>query len=730
MTIVPFSWSYRKFVFVGSLVAMVMLAFATKLSMQSFPSSLEELVVVSSKKTYVDRYGLPLNKTYENRWNLYERLQIHEVPEFLQKALVLSEDKRFFSHSGIDWLARINALRQNLLAAKTVRGASTITEQVVRMIHSRPRTIWSRWVEGFEAMFLEWHFSKLEILEFYLNQVPYKAKRRGVAQAAHYYFDRDIQTLNEKEMLALAVLVRSPRWLDPRQQSHNIERSIANIAERLYTAKLTMMQQEDISEQQLSLLISDEQFNVQHFIEYANTQSQSYSHESNTIHTTIDSEMQQKIQRILDSRLDWLRKYNVHNGAVLVVDHETNEILSWVVGYAGKENKKFNQINSVVVERQPGSTLKPLLYSSALAKGWTAATMLNDSPLEESVGLGMHTYHNYSRTHYGLISLREALGNSLNIPAVRAVQYVGTENFLSYLSRMGIQSISGHPNVYGDGIALGNGELTLYELVQAYTVLARMGDYKPLTFIEGEYLSNRSYRVVSEDVASIIGDIMSDPAAREKEFGWDSVLNFPHQTAVKTGTSSDYRDAWAIGYNDKFTVGVWLGNLDYIEMNKVTGSTGPAMALRTIFNELNRDREVKPLHFSDYLVKQRVCIETGEAVSESCVSRDEWFVAGTHARNNKNAITEDIRIRKPSKGLMMAMDPRIPDEYEYFEFMLNENNNIQRVNWFVNDKLAGTTDTNIFHWKLAKGSFKSRAEVWLKGRINPVITKTVTYQVN
>jgi penicillin-binding protein 1C len=157
----------------------------------------------------------------------------------------------------------------------------------------------------------------------------------------------------------------------------------------------------------------------------------------------------------------------------------------------------------------------------------------------------MYTYHNYSRSHYGNISVREALGNSLNIPAIRTIQFVGPEKFLSFLRELGVESLSQHPNVYGDGLALGNGELTLFELVEAYTVLARMGDHKPLTALQGEHRQRNNRRIFSADIASLVADILSDPAAREKEFGWNSILNFPHQTAVKTGTSSDYRDAWA-----------------------------------------------------------------------------------------------------------------------------------------------------------------------------------------
>ncbi len=403
--------------------------------------------------------------------------------------------------------------------------------------------------------------------------------------------------------------------------------------------------------------------------------------------------------------------------------------MSWVVGYAGLKDKAFNQLDAVRTRRQPGSALKPLLYTNAFLRGWTAATQLDDSPLAEGVGLGMHTYHNYSRSHYGNISVREALGNSLNIPAIRTIQFVGPEKFLSFLRELGVESLSQHPNVYGDGLALGNGELTLFELVEAYTVLARMGDHKPLTALQGEHRQRNNRRIFSADIASLVADILSDPAARQKEFGWNSILNFPHQTAVKTGTSSDYRDAWALGFNDKYTVGVWVGNLDYSPMHEVTGSTGPALVLRAIFNELNRNRDAKPLYMSQQLVKHRICIATGQTADGKCEARDEWFVSGTGPEKLPMSDNK-IRLRKPSRGLSLAMDPRIPDEHEYFEFSLSKLENVERVRWFVNEKLMATTNISRYLWKLSPGKFTARAEVLQVGQIVPVKTDTVKYQVN
>ena len=186
----------------------------------------------SVKPQVLDRRGTPLTVTYSNHWNLHDRRALHEVPAFLQRAFVLAEDKRFHSHTGIDWRARIHASWQNLRHGRVVRGASTITEQVVRMLHPRPRTVWSRWLEGWEARRLEDNFSKADILEFYLNQVPYAGNRRGVVQAARHYFDRDLGTLNRHEMLALAVLVRAPSRLDPIGNQAALQRSVRTLARR------------------------------------------------------------------------------------------------------------------------------------------------------------------------------------------------------------------------------------------------------------------------------------------------------------------------------------------------------------------------------------------------------------------------------------------------------------------------------------------------------------------
>ena len=703
---------------------------ATYLSLQPVPDNLSTINRQVMKNRFLDRYGRVLNVTYENHWNLHDVVPLHDIPIFMQQAIVASEDKRFYRHHGVDWLARFAALKQDVMAAATVRGASTITEQVIKILHPRPRTFWTRWLEGFEAQQLEQHESKQAILEFYLNQVPYAARRHGIKQAAAYYFDRDLATLSKKEMLALAVMVRSPTWFNPYRYPKRLDKAIDALAKRMYQHGL--LDKESLAPIYRHKLVTQPpqlDVNAEHFIDYLMERTDlSFYNAGGTIRTSLDRDLQYKAQRVLDAKLAALSHAHVQNGAVLIVDHRSNEILAWVVGNAGKPNKAFNRLNPVVLRRQPGSALKPFLYTRAFEKGWTAATMLSDTPLEEGVGSGLHSYHNYSRDNYGLISVRESLGNSLNIPAVRTIQFVGTNDFLQFLHKLGIHSLQAHPNVYGDGIALGDGEVTLYELTQAYTTLARMGSFKPLSGFAGEALAIPAQQVIDPDIASLIANILSDPHAREREFGTNSILDLPQQTAVKTGTSSDYRDAWAIGFNDQYTIGVWFGNLDYTPMHEITGSSGPAIVLRTLFNELNRGRSERALYFSPHLEKKRVCIDSGLPANGKCQSKDEWFVPGTSA-NTIVADQQPLHLRKPTNGLLLAMDPRIPAKFQMFEFELSDRQNIRKVDWYVNGVQVAASGGPSYQWQLQRGNFSAYARVYTKDPTQVRTTNKVNYTV-
>ncbi|CAB1059208.1 Multimodular transpeptidase-transglycosylase (EC (EC [Olavius sp. associated proteobacterium Delta 1] len=698
------------------------------------PGSLAPATAGLRKVQVLDRNYIPLTVTYQNRWNFHDHIPLHEIPGMLQQAFVVSEDQRFFRHGGVDWQARLHALWQNLGALRSVRGASTISEQVIRMWHPRPRTPWSRWLEGLEAARLEKSFSKGEILEFYLNQVPYAAQRRGVVQAARYFFDRDPDTLSTAEIMALVVMVRAPSRLDVRKNPAGLIRSIQQLAGRLLQyGIIDNGQYATISVADLRIREAAPPVRADHFVQNLYQPAPPRDvRDSGRLRTTLDAGLQRIVQTILDHRLKDLKDRGARNGAALIVDHQHSEVLAWVNSGAYLADVPASWIDAVTTPRQPGSTLKPLLYALALEKGWTAATMLEDYPLSEPVGRGLHSYQNYSRTHYGPLRVREALGNSLNIPALRAIQFVGVDNFLDCLHALAVRSLQHHPDYYGDGLALGNGEITLLELVRAYTVLARQGIYRPLQYLMTEETRQPAIRrVFSAEIASLIGNILSDPQARRLEFGNGSLLRFPVQTAVKTGTSSDYRDAWAVGFNHRFTVGIWIGNLDHQATDGISGSNGPALILRSVMAELNRYRDTRPLYLSPRLVKAEICRDSGRPADGCCASLSEWFVPGTEPQTDTLPAQDpkNVYLQHPTQGMQLAMDPRIPADWQAFMFKLANRPHNTTVDWYVDEKLVATTSSGEYLWALQPGIHSVNARLRPDGSRQVQDTPHVSFTV-
>jgi penicillin-binding protein 1C len=741
-----------------------------------FPASLTPEAMQVQAVQIVDRHGVPLSVTFQNPWNVHQVTPLHAIPPFLQLAFIQAEDKRFYQHGGVDWWARCHALTQNVLARRVVRGASTITEQAVRMLHPRPRTLWSRWLEGVEAIQLEARFPKATILEFYLNQVPYARQRRGVVQAARMYFDRDLSTLSQHEMLALAVLVRAPSRLDLRRDPTRIRTSLRQFAARLYDARLlTADALHHLLTQDVALQAPVLSVQASHFLRYVRRlHGSSALPRAGQMQTTLDATLQQQAQALLDSRLWDLQARGVTDGALLVVDHQSSDVLAWV-------NAGGSQIDTVRTPRQPGSTLKPFLYALAVEQGWTAATLIADTSLEQPVGVGLHAYRNYSGRHYGPLRLREALGNSLNVPAIRTIAFVGASAFLERLQQLGFRSLRHSAAYYGSGLALGNGEVSLFELVQAYATLACHGVFQPLRVLQhaARQPEAGSEPVYSSAVSSLIANILADPEARRREFGAGNLLHFPVETAVKTGTSSDYRDAWAVGFSHRYTVGVWMGNLSQRPMHDVTGSLGPALVLRALFAELHRDTTTHPLLLSPQLHPEQICRRSGQRATPHCHSIREWFLPGTAPahdcplhqpavrqqpgigtayRNSCARVAQGLpqspgseatcasdigrtkrtsrmpptpRLLRPTPGLQLAMDPRIPDLHEVFPLAISTTIPVQRIDWFVDGQLVGTTGRHEYRylWPLTRGTHTVQAQVWQEAQPAATMTPAVEFIV-
>lgn len=666
-------------VFRASAAVVALLAFATLVAQRALPDTLRIVDPSAAQIDVLDRDGRPLQISYDGGWNLNGQVMLAKIPATLRTAFVESEDRRYWQHHGIDWRARFAALWTDLRAGRAVRGASTISEQAVRILHPRPRTVWSRWVEGFEAMRLEARYSKADILEFYLNQVPYGANRRGVAPAAAYYFGRSLDSLSNDEMLALAVLVRAPSRLAREPQA------LQSRVRRLATA----MQAH--GELDRAATITDlpafvrapPELHAAHFRAWVAREAVRLRPGAARVQSSLDVALQAAAEDFLRERLRDLARDGAGQGAVLVVDLDGNRVRAYAS--ADRAHPQGVGIDAVQTPRQPGSTLKPLLYAQALERGWRADTTIDDAELRERINGGMHEYRNYSRTHYGTVTVAEALGNSLNIPAVKALQFVGQASFLQRLQALGVQSLTEQPNYYGDGLALGNGALTLYELVQAYTALARDGLWQPLTVFDDAGPEPPPRALIEREAARTISAVLSDSSSRLLEFGGGGVLRFPVRTAVKTGTSSDYRDAWTVAYNGRWLVGVWIGNLSGRATEGVTGARGPALLTRSLLAGLSVDRPLRA-----------VTLHLNPAADDVAPA---------------SALPATPRIAQPFDGLMLARDPRIPDALEALRFELAWQETPASVRWLVDGQPVAETAQTEYDWSLQGGQHQLQALV-------------------
>lgn len=709
----------RRFLNIKWLGLIILAAFLLKTYIDIRPVDKSYWMVINDAQNLriTDRHGQPLLVDFHSRWNHHDQQPLYRFPKFLVDTLVFSEDKKFFQHHGIDWYAKIGALWQNLKARRMVRGASTITEQVVHLLNHRPRTLWSKWLELIEAILLEQKLSKNHILEFYINQVPFASNRHGMVQAARHYFDRDLSTLTQKEILGLTILIKAPSSYDLKKSVKRVEEKLQHFIQKLAVAGLLTSEQESaIQQQKLAIVSPKPPVNAYHFVRYLQKHYQTDLHlqRNQTIRTTLDASLQDYAQRLLDQRLRFLKSRQVHNGSVVVMDHTTGEILAWVVGGASLQNEKTPaaMIDAVTALRQPGSALKPFVYALALVKGWDSTTLIDDAPLASPVGCGLHKFKNYSNIYYGPVTLREALANSLNVPAVKTIQYVGVDCFLNLLKQLGFAKLQRGADIYEEGLALGNGEVTLLELTRAYAILANKGRTQHLKIFLNYGRFQKNQEVFPPAIASIIGDILSDPWARRLEFGSASVMNLPVQTAVKTGTSSDYRDAWIVGYNHKYVVGIWMGNLDNKPMDGITGSIGPALTMRGIFSFLNRHEESNGLYRSPDLNCQDVCVKRDEA--GECIWHTELLLPGKaeKALQSGKVREQEIKFIKPTPGLKMAIDPRIPFEKQKFELKLSTLGAGDQIEWIVDGNSVTMTDKSSCLWALIKGKHRVKAYIY------------------
>jgi penicillin-binding protein 1C len=658
---------------------------------------------LSSDAVLLDRNGVVI---HQQRINPRERklawVKLEDVSPALRMALIASEDKRFYQHGGVDWNAVAGAAWGNLWNKKT-RGASTITMQLAGLLEedlrrkATARTASQKITQALVAQWLEQSWRKDQILEAYLNLVAFKGELVGVHALSRVMFDKHPSGLDKIEAAIAVALIRGPNA------------SVAKVAER---ACATLKEQglpqfcanlEGQTTQYFARLTAKSDvartINGPQLAPHLARKLFAANPSATAIRSTLDGPTQAFARDALVRHLSALVDRNVEDGAVLVIDNQSGDVLSWV-GSSGALSDA-GQVDGVQALRQAGSTLKPFLYELALEKKFlTAASILDDAAVNLPTATGLYIPQNYDKHFKGLVSVRTALGSSLNIPAVRTLVTVTPELFFRRLQQLGF-GLRESGDYYGYSLALGSADVSLLALTNAYRTLANQGRYASPRTSEKDQLAAKPVVVLDAGAAFIISDILSDRAARATTFGLESALSTRIWAAVKTGTSKDMRDNWCVGYSDRYTVGVWVGNASGAPMWDVSGVTGAAPIWQEVMHYLHQHKIgnlvgnvvanamankglATPVQLPAGVIAQQIVYEGALEAA-----RTEYFLAGTEQSLISIAHPDQIRpvIVYPTAGMLVALDPDIPPERQRIRFAAQ---GVKQARWLLDGKAPAT----------------------------------------
>lgn len=671
----------------------------------------------------LDREGNELYQILDPTAGRRTYVPLEEISPYLVAATVATEDSHFYRHPGYDVWAIMRAFWQNLTSDEIVSGASTITQQLTSLLLFAPeeisrQTYTLKFQEAILAAEITRRYSKDEILELYLNEIYYSNMAYGVEAAAQTYFGISAKNLDLAQSSFLAGIPQLPAVYDVYTNR--------DITLRRQEQVLVLMYQ--LSQEQNCIYVSNNQQDIcvgpgevaavaeemenyqfqyrgiemryPHWVNYINSlleelyDPQTIYRSGFTVYTTLDPNLQDEAQQIVQRQIENLKGHNVSNGALVALRPNTGEILA-MVGSADFDNEDIQgQINMAISPRQPGSSIKPLTYLAAFEEGWTPATLLWDVRSEfppsgdPNDTRSPYVPVNYDERYHGPVTVRSALANSYNIPAVKTLDYVGIydnpltreeDGFISFARRMGITTLN--RNDYGLSLTLGGGDVTLLELTGAYAVMANGGRQIPsvaITKIEDheknvvyEYQIPAGEQVIRSEHAYLISSILSDNNARTPAFGPNSTLNLPFQAAAKTGTTNDFRDNWTMGYTPNLAVGVWVGNADYTPMQNTSGLTGAAPIwadfMQTAIQQL-RDGSASPFIKPGGVVERVICAISGTEPSAWCPSqRSEYFAADQLPLPASDDLWQEITIDTWTKKLASGEC----DEYQKKRLALN-----------------------------------------------------------
>jgi len=621
-----------------------------------------------SDLTITDRHGTPVQTLRTDR--SVRRLgwvPIDALSPALMTALVLSEDRRFFEHGGVDWGAVARSAWGQLWNERfggRAGGASTLTMQLAGLLDAelaRPgagRSVGQKLGQIAAARELESRWSKSQILEAYLNLVGWRGELVGVAALSQTLFGKYPSGLDAQEAAVAVALLRAPQAVPDAVA----QRACGVLAtQQLDCAGVTALAHNALARRGGMPL--GEQL-APHFARAALREGAALD-DHGRLKTSLDARVQRVALAALRRQMAELQGRNVEDGAVLVLDNASGEVLAWV-GSSGRWSDA-PAVDGVLARRQPGSTLKPFIYGLAFERRLiTPATPLDDAPAQFATAAGLYLPQNYDRDHKGWVSARAALGASLNVPAVRVAAMLGPDAVFERLNDYGL-GLAESGGFHGHALALGAADTTLLALTHAYRALARGGVVSP-TRLSPDASRGAERRVAAADASWLVNDILADNNARAQTFGLDSALATRGYASVKTGTSKDLRDNWCVGSTDRYTVGVWVGNASGEPMHKVSGISGAAPVWQALVGWLHAEQVSRAPARPAGLVRERL----GPGPTQEA-ARDEWLLAGTAAmalpaRDARRAAPQVQGIAHPRDGSVFALDPDIPPASQRLRF--------------------------------------------------------------
>ena len=692
MTAIARRWRLRPVAL--TVTAVIGIAILTVLTRPARVPSFEAVraAYVPSDAWLLDRNGMAL-ATRRIRFDVRRLgwVPLASISPALVTAIVEGEDHRFWQHHGVDWRAVGGALRDQLLHNRR-RGASTITMQLATLLgHPHAQRGAAAWIDKLEqvrvALALERTWSKREILEAYLNLLGYHGELQGIGAAAAELAGKTPSGLSQSEGIVLAALLPEP--------DANPQRVIARACARGRILRPSI-DCETIRATAQSLLASD-----------AALASDSLAPDlarallripGERRRTSLDAQIQRLTRDIVRSHLSALVDHNVRDGAALVVDNTTGEVLAYVG--SGGPDSHASEVDGVRALRQAGSTLKPFLYELAIERRYlTAASLLADAPLSLDTASGVYIPQDYDHDFKGLVSVRTALASSLNVPAVRTLVLTGVEAFHDRLHDLGYDGIKHDGAYYGYSLALGSAEVSLWQQAQAYRALARGGEWSPLT-LDPNNASTVSRPLMSPQASFVVSDILGDPAARVVTFGLGSHLDTSFWTAAKTGTSEDMRDNWCIGFSRQYTVAVWVGNFEGDSMRGVSGVSGAAPIWHDVMAALPSGiasgEPIPPRGMNSRLTRFKPAVEP---------PRREWYLDGTAdglAQVRTVPDTARPRIASPANGMIIAIDPDIPPDHQ--RVLIAVQGALPTMHLKLNDRTLGSAQSEQL-WSPRPGAY-------------------------